>query len=66
MIQIRGPFTILCNYCGRISGQVDEKTWAAASAVLKCPCGNETKFENMPGPASIRSAATVNGDVPHE
>src|ERR1051325_7045737 len=47
--QILGPFTILCNYCGKSFGQVDEETWVAASAVLKCPCGNETKFENMRG-----------------
>jgi hypothetical protein len=51
VIYIRGPFTILCNYCGRTYGRVLSDTEVAASAVLKCTCGKETKFENMPGPA---------------
>jgi lysyl-tRNA synthetase class I len=58
-IYIRGPFTILCNYCGKTYGKVDEHTEVPASAVLRCPCGHETKFENMPGPA-VRTGA------PHE
>ena len=30
IIYIRGPFTILCNYCGRNYGEVTEDTEVAA------------------------------------
>jgi hypothetical protein len=55
-IYIRGPFTILCNYCGEKYGGVPEGAEVDASAILKCPCGHETKFLNMPGPAARTGA----------
>ena len=57
MIYIPGPFTILCNYCGKQYGEVPEGLNVAADTVLKCICGHETKFENMPGPPSPRTGA---------
>jgi hypothetical protein len=54
-IYIPGPFTILCNYCGTTYGVVPEGAEVDASAVLKCPCGHETAFSNMRGPAARTS-----------